>query len=116
MMAAYVLLLLNIVLLLAGQTLWKFGLERMGGIHLHNALSVMTSPLIMSGCVLYGVATVLWLAVLSRLPLSTAYPMQSLAYVFGLLLAWLLFGEAIPQNRWIGAGIILVGVSVVGVK
>jgi drug/metabolite transporter (DMT)-like permease len=116
MIITYGLLLLNIILLLAGQTLWKLGIEQMGGFHLHNAIPVMTSPLIVSGCVLYGIATALWLAVLSRLPLSIAYPMQSLAYVFGLLLAWLIFGEAVPPNRWIGAGIILAGVFVVAVK
>jgi drug/metabolite transporter (DMT)-like permease len=116
MTVAYGMLLLNIVLLLAGQTVWKLGLDRLGGLHVHNAFQVITSPLIVTGAILYAIATLLWLAVLSRLPLSTAYPMQSLAYVLGLLLAWLLFGEAIPPNRWLGAGIILTGVFVIAVK
>jgi len=116
MVTAYALLLLNIVLLVAGQTVWKIGLDRLGGLHLHNALQVAASPWIVSGILLYGLATLIWLAVLSRLPLSAAYPMQSLAYVFALLLAWLLFGEAVPPNRWIGTGIILAGVFVVGLK
>jgi drug/metabolite transporter (DMT)-like permease len=116
MVAAYSLLLLNIMLLVAGQTVWKIGLDRLGGLHLNNAMQVLTSPWIVSGVFLYGLATLLWLAVLSRLPLSTAYPLQSLAYVFALLLAWLLFGEAVPPNRWIGTGIILAGVFVIGMK
>ncbi len=116
MVTAYALLLLNIVLLVAGQTVWKIGLDRLGGLHLHNVLQVFFSPWILSGVLLYGLATVLWLAVLSRLPLSAAYPLQSLAYVFALLLAWLLLGEVIPPNRWIGAGIILVGICVIGLK
>jgi drug/metabolite transporter (DMT)-like permease len=116
MTAAYVLLMLNVLLLLAGQTVWKFGLDRAGGLHLGNAFQVLTSPWIVAGIGMYAVATVLWLAVLSRMSLSTAYPLQSLAYVLGLLVAWLVFGESVPPNRWIGAGIIITGVFVVSLK
>lgn len=115
-MTAYVLLLLNIVLLLAGQALWKQGLEQAGGLQLGNALQVLFSPWILAGAALYAFATVVWLVVLSRLPLSTAYPLQSIAYVLGLFVAWLVFGEAIPPNRWIGAGIIIAGVAVISLK
>ncbi|KKC48025.1 membrane protein [Paenibacillus sp. D9] len=113
---AYLLLLFNILCLVAGQTIWKLGLDRTGGLGTDNLLQVLLSPLILAGIALYGIATVLWLAVLSRLPLSAAYPLQSLAYVLGLLLAWRLFGEAVPPNRWIGCGIIVAGVLVIGVK
>ncbi|OXS54095.1 hypothetical protein B1A99_28100 [Cohnella sp. CIP 111063] len=116
MVTAYALLLLNIALLVVGQIMWKIGLDRLGGLHPHNALQVAASPWILSGVLLYGLATLLWLAVLSRLPLSAAYPLQSLAYVFALLLAWLLLGEAIPPNRWIGAGIIVAGAFVIGLR
>lgn len=113
---AYVLLVLNILFLVAGQIVWKMGLNGQGGLQLNNILTVMLSPLILLGIALYGIATILWLFVLSRLPLSVAYPMQSLAYVLGLIVAWWIFGEAIPLNRWIGAGIIVAGVMVIGMK
>ncbi|MFC5405391.1 EamA family transporter [Cohnella soli] len=116
MMAPILMLSLNILLLLTGQTLWKIGLDRSGGLHISNALQVLASPWIMAGAGMYAVATVLWLAVLSRMPLSMAYPMQSMAYVLGLLIAWLIFGEIIPPNRWIGAGIIVAGVIVISMK
>ncbi|GBF78096.1 hypothetical protein PA598K_06701 [Paenibacillus sp. 598K] len=109
----YALLLLNILLLVVGQYVWKLGLTQAGGLGWHNLLQVVASPLILLGIACYGLATLLWLAVLSRLPLSSAYPMQSLAYVFGLIVAWLLLGEAIPANRWLGTGLILAGVLVV---
>lgn len=116
MAMVYVMFFLNVLLLVAGQSLWKVGLERMGGLQLNNILQVLFSPLILAGLVLYGIATILWLAVLSRLPLSVAYPLQSLAYVLGIFVAFYFFHEAIPLNRWIGVGIIVVGVSVLGWK
>ncbi|CAH0120534.1 MULTISPECIES: EamA family transporter [unclassified Paenibacillus] len=112
----YLLLALNILCLVAGQVVWKMGLDSQGGLHLNNIAAVLFSPLILLGIVLYGLATVLWLFVLSRLPLSAAYPLQSLAYVIGLVAAWQLFGEAVPPNRWLGAGVIVLGVMIVGMK
>ncbi|PLT48447.1 EamA family transporter [Paenibacillus sp. FSL W8-1187] len=113
---AYALLLGNILCLVAGQMAWKLGLDRLGGLGFGNWLQALLSPLILAGIGLYGIATVLWLAVLSRLPLSAAYPLQSLAYVLGLVLAWQLFGEAIPLNRWIGCAVIVAGALIVSWK
>ncbi|MEK0316106.1 EamA family transporter [Cohnella sp. 56] len=115
-MLAYLMLALNILLLVGGQIAWKYGLDRAGGLSLHNLLPTLFSPLILLGIALYGLATVLWLAVLSRLPLSAAYPLQSLAYVLGIVLAWALFGESVPITRWIGAGIVILGVAVIAAK
>jgi drug/metabolite transporter (DMT)-like permease len=112
----YAALLLNIVLLVAGQIVWKIGLEKSGGLHFDNALQVMFSPLILLGIFIYGAATVIWLYVLSRLPLSFAYPLQSFAYVFALLAAFILFKESIPPTRWIGTAVILAGIAVLSWK
>jgi drug/metabolite transporter (DMT)-like permease len=113
---AYAALFFNILLLVVGQVVWKIGLEKVGGLGAHNALQVLFSPLILLGIAIYGVATVVWLYVLSRLPLSLAYPLQSLAYVFALLIAFFLFKEGIPVNRWIGAAVILAGITVMSWK
>src|SRR5690625_4169302 len=99
-MNVYLLVLLNIILMVAGQSLWKIGLERVGGF-LHLA-HVLGSPYIWAGICLYGMATLVWLAVLAKLPLSLAYPLQSLAYVLGLLVAFYIFQEPVSFNRWIG--------------
>lgn len=115
-MIVYIVLVCNIVLLLLGQTLWKFGLEKLGGLRVDNLLQVMLSPLILLGLAVYGIATVLWLWVLSRLPLSIAYPLQSLAFVFGIVIAYSIFHETVPLNRWIGAAIIVMGITVLNWK
>ncbi|TJY40870.1 hypothetical protein E5161_16780 [Cohnella pontilimi] len=112
----YSALLLNIVLLVTGQIVWKIGLSKAGGLQADNWLQVMFSPLILLGIVIYGIATVVWLFVLSRLPLSIAYPLQSFAFIIALLAALLLFHETIPPNRWFGALVILAGITVLSWK
>mgnify|MGYP000462873961 CR=1 FL=1 len=58
-----------------------------------------------------GIALLLWLLVLSVLPVSQAYPMLSLSYIVVMLLARLLFKEQIPWQRWAGAALIMLGIS-----
>ncbi|WP_211746862.1 EamA family transporter [Paenibacillus sp. Marseille-Q4541] len=113
---AYFILFLNIILLVSGQLVWKIGLQQQGGIHLGNLLSVLFSPMILLGMMFYGLATGLWFIVLSRLPLSLAYPLQSLAYAIGIVAAWYFFGESVPLNRWIGVGVIVMGAVIIAAK
>lgn len=115
-MMAYFMLFLNILLLVSGQIVWKMGLQAQGGLHISSLLSVVFSPLILLGMALYAIATGLWFVVLSRLPLSLAYPIQSVAYALGIWAAWYIFGESVPLNRWIGAGVIVVGAVIIAVK
>jgi drug/metabolite transporter (DMT)-like permease len=68
--------------------------------------------LVLGGFVAYGVSSLLWLFVLSRLPLSYAYPMVALNYVFVTILAWLVLSEVVPPRRILGLAIIFVGVVV----
>lgn len=56
-----------------------------------------------------GAATVLWLHILKNYPLSTAYPLTCLSYLFGIILGMVFLHEAIPFTRWIGIFFILLG-------
>lgn len=107
---SYGMLLGNIVLLVTGQVLFKLGLQRAGGFGLQNWQKLITSPLLISGLALYGIATLLWFAVLTRLPLSQAYPIQALAYVLALVPAYFLFGEIMTLSKYAGVAVILCGV------
>lgn len=115
-MKTILLILLNVLLLASGQLLWKKGLTAAGGISLSNILQVFMSPLVVVGLLLYVLATIIWFAVLSRADLSFAYPLQSMAYIVGMIAAWLLLKEVIPVTRWVGALIIMIGVAVVSYK
>jgi drug/metabolite transporter (DMT)-like permease len=63
------------------------------------------------GC--YVLGAVAWLTVLSRVPLSLAYPMLALSYAITPILAWLVLGEDVNGLRWAGIGVISLGVLLV---
>lgn len=108
------LILLNIGLLVGGQTLWKIGIDRHGPMHgFGGLLMTMFSPWVIAGIVLYVVATVVWIYLLSKLPLSLLYPLQSLAYIAAVVVAIFVFKEQVSVMRWIGVAIILLGVGFV---
>ncbi|MEC0213245.1 EamA family transporter [Paenibacillus ehimensis] len=105
-MSSYILLAANIFLLVSGQILFKLGLQKIGEFQI---LKILMSPFIISGLALYVVATGLWFVVLTKMNLSVAYPLQSLAYVLGLFAAWIVFGEFITVTKWIGVAAIIFG-------
>ncbi|WP_341281425.1 EamA family transporter [Paenibacillus sp. FSL H8-0537] len=111
----YIYLLINILMLVTGQILFKLGLNQIGGVTLQTAWKALFNAYIISGITLYALATLLWFVILTRMPLSLAYPLQSLAYVFGLLVALIIFKEPVSVTKWIGVLIIIVGVTFVAI-
>lgn len=112
------LILINTLILASGQFLWKYGItQNPGGFRsLKGILQLFFSPYVLSGLVMYGAATVLWLFILSKMPLSLAYPIQSLAYVLAVIGAYYLFHEPLNAAKIAGCILILAGVSLIGWK
>lgn len=108
--------MLNVILLVTGQYLFKIGLTQAGGFTVANVTKVLINPLIVAGLVLYIIATGLWFAVLSKTELSFAYPLQSTAYVLAVLVDRLVFKQMIPLSSWVGVGIIIIGVYLVSMR
>lgn len=107
-----VLCLINTMLMASGQILFKLGSN---GKKLDSFLSMVQllfSPIILVALCLYAFTTMLWLYILSKVDISFAYPVQALAFPVVLIVSSLLFKEAIPTTRWIGVGIILIGVFI----
>jgi drug/metabolite transporter (DMT)-like permease len=111
----FLLIILNILCLVSGQTAWKIGLQnvKLHGSIISKFFQIVFSPPIFLGFVLYIVATVIWMYLLSKLPLSFLYPLQSLAYILSLFIGLLVFKEVIPITRWIGTAVILLGVFLI---
>lgn len=61
--------------------------------------------------VIIGVYAVLWQQVLRRIELSTAYMFKGTTLIFTMLIAALLFGEAITIPNIIGSVIIITGIT-----
>lgn len=103
----------------AGQILLKQGMSRMGEVTLlpgHLPLILwryVTNPFVVGGLTLYACSTIFWLAALSRVDLSYAYPFASLSYVLMLLASWQLFNEQITPLRLLGTLVIGFGVLLI---
>lgn len=109
----YILIFFNISLLVAGQMLWKQGMAEFSYNGIINLIKFMFTPYIFSGLILYGIATVIWLYLLKTAQFSLIYPLQSLAYIIGVIVAFLLFKEEVSIVRWLGILTIFTGVFIV---
>ncbi len=75
-----------------------------------TTLRVAGQPYIWLGLGCYAVSVAVWIAALSRVPVSLAYPFLSLGYVVNAFAAWYLFGESLNAQRLIAVGVIIAGV------
>ena len=113
-MEAYALLLVAILVGVAGQLLFKYGMTRRPGFRLRD-IAVLTRDFpIVGGFCCYAVATLLYFQVLANLDLSVAYPTVSLGYVLVIIMSRVLFNEPVSLTRWLAAIIICAGVVLVG--
>jgi drug/metabolite transporter (DMT)-like permease len=76
---------------------------------------MMTNWNIIIGFAGFGFGSLFWLSVISRVPLSLAYPMLGLMYVIIVIASWLFLGEGLNPGRVIGALVVGVGVAIVGI-
>ena len=109
----YLLITLNIILLVAGQMLWKQGMLNYTYTGIINLIKFAFTPYIFIGLIVYGLATIIWLYLLKTAEFSLIYPLQSLAYIIGVIAACIIFKENVSIIRWTGIAIIFLGVILV---
>ena len=99
-----------------GQVLLKYAMIKHGPIDFsfRGLFGLITEPRLLFALVLYAAALLMWLHVLSKISLSTAYPMLAITYVIVPLLSLAFFGERIQQPQIIGICLVLVGVAMIG--
>jgi multidrug transporter EmrE-like cation transporter len=66
-----------------------------------------------AGMLCYSASVCIWLAALSKAPVSTAYPMLSLGYVVVAAVSVLWLGETLTAAKVLGIALICVGVILV---
>lgn len=74
---------------------------------------VFTRPLIISGLAAAFVASLCWMATLTRFELSFAYPFMALNFVIVVFVAVAAFGETVNASKIIGLLIVCSGLVVV---
>jgi drug/metabolite transporter (DMT)-like permease len=116
---AIVYILIAVLASATGQVLLKKGMSSMGALTLssNQLVSILwrigTNPFVLVGLVIYVCGTLFWLAALSRVDLSYAYPFASLSYILMLLASWLLFSENITAVRLLGTVVVGLGVLLI---
>jgi undecaprenyl phosphate-alpha-L-ara4N flippase subunit ArnF len=120
-MTTVLILLGAIAFATAGQLFLKAGMTEVGvvvGVGLDGALPlagrIATTWQVVVGLALFATSAAFWLITLSRVPLSTAYPVVSLSYVLILVFSVVVLDERPPLSVWVGAGLIVSGISLIG--
>jgi uncharacterized membrane protein len=76
-------------------------------------LHALLNPLVVTGVALLMIWLISQLSLLSRVDLSYVLPVTSISYVLTALMGKFLLHEPVSTERWIGIGLIVVGVSLV---
>jgi len=111
----YRLILLSVVqsmLLCGGQVMLKLAVLRMDKAQPFREFvwrSVVCNWRLACCGVLMTGAGLMWMYILRHFPLSSAYPLTALSFVFGMLAAIWIFHEPVSWAQWAGVFLILVG-------
>ena len=109
--ASVALLLFAVAAAASGQVMLKHGMQvasaraaESGG---SLALRAATSPWVLLGLVVFGISAVAWLAALSRVPLSVAYPFNALGYLVILTASIVILHERANVLTWVGTALVV---------
>jgi drug/metabolite transporter (DMT)-like permease len=99
------------VALTAGQILFKRSASR---IDLAGSwvLELARIPAMWAALALYAAATLLWVRILSTVPLTRAYPFAALAFILVPAAGYFLFDEPVNARYALGTAFIIAGVIV----
>ncbi|MGO1118724.1 hypothetical protein ACTL6U_08470 [Rhodovibrionaceae bacterium A322] len=112
---AWLWLLLSLACTSGGQVAQKIAVQSMkqarkGGDGRH----FLVEPWLLVAILLLGVGALFWLAVLQAFPVGVAYPLLASNFAIMALVAKFGFKETISARRWLGVGLIILGVAVLG--
>lgn len=107
----FALAVLQSMLLAFGQVTLKIGLRKMEtfGWNWEFWHSVFVNWQFAVCGLSFGMGSLLWMYIIKKYPLSMAYPMISLSYIFAMLAAIFIFHEEVELRKWIGVILIIAG-------
>jgi len=102
-----------------GQILLKHGMDGnnldLSSINIITFFNLIKNLYVLGGILVYCVSFVLWLYILSKTPVSYAYPFVSLSYPLVLILSNIFLREPLSKGLLIGIFCILIGTTIIGV-
>lgn len=119
-MRGLVLIIIAALMTASGNLLMREGVGRAGGlsltpsIFLHEMRNLLLQPWFDAGVILYGLASIIWFAIVSTEDLSSSYPLLvSITFILVTVGATTLFREPLPWQKVLGIAIILGGIVTV---
>jgi drug/metabolite transporter (DMT)-like permease len=123
MVFSLVLVFICVIFSAMGQILMRTGMAQVGEItsiqqlfNFGTILRIFTNLYVLAGILCFASMIVFWLAAISALKISFAYPLASLVYVITAIAALIFLKEDITLLRWVGiffvvGGCVLVSIS-----
>ncbi len=116
-MISYFYVLMTILLTVYGQIIIKWQVLKAGampeatGDKFAFLFALLINPWVVSAFAAAVLAAVFWMAAMTKLQLSHAYPFMSLAFVFIMLAGWLFFNEPITPLKIAGVALVVLGLA-----
>ncbi|MGZ8256904.1 MAG: EamA family transporter [Gallionella sp.] len=118
-LVSFALIFMGVMLNAAAQILMKAGTNAIGHFEFNAAnivpigLKLASEWHIIVALSCYVVSVIVWILALSRVPVSIAFPMLSMAYVVNAIAAWYLLGEDFNATKLAGMAVIIFGVVII---
>ncbi|HEY9723378.1 MAG TPA: EamA family transporter [Oscillatoriaceae cyanobacterium] len=115
-LGAYACLLAMVALTLCGQIATKWQVSKAGGMPSALSAKVMFllnlafNPWVMGAFFAAFLASLFWMAALTKLPLNVAYPFTSLTFIGVLVVSAVVFHEPVHPAKFVGVLFLVLGV------
>lgn len=111
------LILISVLLNCAAQICIRKGMLIVGEVNMTGILgslgAMITNVWLWTAMICYAVSILMWMAVLSKVEVSFAYPFLSIGYVVAALVGYCCFGESLTLTRIMGIIVICLGVFLI---
>ncbi|MBW7475052.1 EamA family transporter [Paenibacillus oenotherae] len=114
----YIYILGTIIFTVYGQLMLKWRISKYGSLpeglmdKFLFLFKLLLDPLIFSGFVSAFVASIFWMAAMTKFNISFAYPFMSLSYVLVFMFSVYLFKEPVTAYKVIGLAFVVVGIII----
>ena len=117
-MTGYLYIALTILFTVFGQLVIKWRVNEAGALPLEFGtkllflFNLLLNPWVLSGFFAAFLASLFWMAAMTKFDLSHAYPFMSLAFVLVLILSVVLFNESLNWQKIAGIALIAGGIAI----
>lgn len=112
-----ILILISVLLNCAAQLFIRQGMLLVGETGIGNLFTNLGSMImniwLWAAMICYAISILLWMAVLSKVEVSFAYPFLSVGYIVAAIAGYMFFNESLSITRIVGIIVICVGVILI---